>query len=215
MVMPLINQCSHKSTAAQKSALKYLTAKSQDRFPAQEFEEALSREVYLAGGNYHIVAFPYTEAYLKAMVMELTEEKALSKKESSKILNRLKNNFVVNKTCFKFRYSVLRFNEVGQLKDWQVTLFNIKGLKAELTWQSQPKRDPSFADSKNYDPLNELHDKWLGDGIACLSRKLNLTESFGLKVKPQYVQFPFDSHGDLYWELENAPRKLRHQETDH
>lgn len=207
-----LKACSSADKFQHYDALKYLTAKTSDRYPAQEFEEALSREVYLAGGNYHIVAFPYTHAYLTSLVEEQAKLKGLSSIEKKETLKRLTENYITKKTCFKFRYAVLRFNEVGQLKDWQVTYFNNQSINEALTWESNPKRDPSFADSNN--PLDDLHEKWLGDGIACTSKSLDLTQSFGLKVRPQYVQFPFDSYGDLFWDLNASEHKLRHQETN-
>lgn len=189
--------CSHSENHSKGTEL--LKASPKERISTETFEKALSREVYLAGGNYHIIAFPYTQNYIHSLVEEKVEKKSLKPKEKKETLERLKDRYSEEKTCFKFRYSVLRFNEVGQLKDWQVTFVNEEGEKASLNWESNPKRDPSFAESD--DPLAFHHDKWLGDGVACSTQKLDLNKSFRLKVKPQYVQFPFDSHGDLNWQF--------------
>ena len=100
----LTGGCSHSDKSKKYDALKYLTADKNQRIPAQEFEEALSREVYLAGGNYHIVAFPYTNAYLSSLVNERAKAKGFSDKDKKETLKRLKERFISKKTCFKFRY---------------------------------------------------------------------------------------------------------------
>jgi hypothetical protein len=44
-------------------------------------------------------------------------------------------------------------------------------------------------------------EQWLGDGVACTYAKPQLNKGFGLKIKPNFVQFPFDSTAKLFWEF--------------
>lgn len=199
LALPLLSGCAFFSSKDSDLTYKYLKGEGVETAKPSEFEKVLSREMYMAGGNYHIVAFPYTSSYVKSLALEQASLKGLSAEETKKIQEFLEDKFTSERTCFNFRYSVLRFNQVAQLKDWRITLLDKKGDEYPLKWKKVDlEKSPVMTRVRQ---SGDHLEKWLGDGVACTEAQPILNSGFGLKVRPQYVQFPFDSYGDLYWEF--------------
>ncbi|MCR9205458.1 MAG: hypothetical protein NXH75_12825, partial [Halobacteriovoraceae bacterium] len=145
------------------------------------------------------VAFPYTSSYVRSIANQQAQLRGLSQSEKNQILAHLEKKFTERATCFNFKYSVLRFNQVAQLKDWKITLLDKLGNEYPLKWRNGDlEKSPIMTEVQQ---SGDLLEKWLGDGVACTDAKPVLNSGFGLKVRPQYVQFPFDSYGDLYWDF--------------
>ncbi|MCF8059050.1 MAG: hypothetical protein K9K67_07125 [Bacteriovoracaceae bacterium] len=178
---------------------EFLTGKGVEAASPEQFEKALARTTYMAGGNYQISAFPYTESYLKSLAKNHTHTRGLTPIESQKYLKSLQEKFSEGKTCFKFRYEVLRFNQSAELKNWQIILLDKTNQEFPLTWRNGDleKAPVMTRVLRSGDNLEQ----WLGDGVACTNAEPHLNSGFGLKVKPSYVQFPFDSTAEIYWEF--------------
>lgn len=199
LTLPLLSNCALFSSKDTDLTYKYLKGEGVESAKPAEFEKVLSREMYMAGGNYHIVAFPYTNSYIRALANEQAQLKGLSKAEKKQILDHLSKKFTERNTCFNFKYSVLRFNQVAQLKDWKITLLDKLGQEYPLKWKNGDlEKSPIMTQVQQ---SGDRLEKWLGDGVACTEAKPVLNSGFGLKVRPMYVQFPFDSYGDLYWDF--------------
>lgn len=213
LILPFfVLSCGTSSTKIPDTTYKFINNEKMDKLinsvsPA-EVEKVLSREIYMAGGNYHISAFPYTHSYIEALSNEQARLKGLNSKEKEKFSRHLNQSLVKNKLCFNFKYSVLRFNQVSRLKSWKIFFFDNAGNEYPLSWkQDSMEKAPivTFVQQSG-DKL----EKWLGDGVACTTANITLSSGFSLKVIPQYVQFPFDSYAQLYWDYsegEQAPGK--------
>lgn len=195
----LFSSCAFFAPAETDLTYKYLKGEGVEEAKPQEFEKVLSREMYMAGGNYHIVAFPYTNSYVESLAREQAHLKGFSPSERDRILHHLKEAFTERRTCFNFKYGVLRFNQVAKLKDWRVTLLDKDGQEFPLKWKEKDLEKAPVMTRVNRSGDNL--EKWLGDGVACTDAQPRLNKGFGLKVRPQYVQFPFDSYADLYWDF--------------
>ncbi|GEM_PF-2071829 len=200
ILLPLsLTSCAFFSPNPEDNTYQYLTGEGVESASPDQFEKALTRATDMAGGNYTVSAYPYTESYLKSLSNHQAHIRGFNPIEAQKYLESLQVKFNKGRTCFNFRYEVLRFNQSSELKNWQIILLDKTGLEYPLTWDKEDlKKAPVMTRVlRSGDNLEQ----WLGDGVACTTAEPQLNSGFGLKVKPSYVQFPFDATAKIYWEF--------------
>lgn len=195
----LISSCAFFSPAPEDQTYRYLTGEGLSEAKPKEFEKALSRERNMAGGNYLVKAYPFTEAYLVAKAREQANLRGLNAIEEQKVLDALREKYTADKTCFHFNYEVLLHDKSSRLEHWKLNLIDDKDQEYPLEWNSDDlKRSPIMTRKiRSGDKLEQ----WLGDGVACTYAKPSLNKGFGLKITPNFVQFPFDKTAKLFWEF--------------
>lgn len=198
-LIQFLTGCAYFTPAPDDQTFQYITGKNVDNATPNQFEKALTRSRSMAGGNYIVKAFPYTDSYLKAIVRHQSRQRGLTAMEENKVLKKLEAEYTKDKTCFQFRYEVLRYDQSSRLENWKLSLLDSKDEEYPLTWQEADlERAPIMTRVlRSGDKLEQ----WLGDGVACTYAKVKLNSGFGLKVQPNYVQFPFDSVAKIYWEF--------------
>lgn len=194
-----LSSCAFFKPIPDDQTYQYITGKNVENASPSQFEKALTRSRSMAGGNYIVKAFPFTDSYLEALVRQQSRQRGLTSIEENKVLKKLKSEYTKDKTCFQFRYEVLRYDQSSRLENWKLSLLDSKDEEFPLTWQeSDLERAPVMTRVlRSGDKLEQ----WLGDGVACTFAKVKLNSGFGLKVQPNYVQFPFDSVAKIYWEF--------------
>ncbi len=193
------SSCAFFGPKPEDRTLEFITGKGVEKATPSEFEKVLTRSSSMSGGNYIVSAFPYTDSYLKAVARHQRQHRGLTPLEEKQVLEKLQKQYTENKTCFQFRYEVLRYDQSSRLENWKLSLINSKDEEFPLTWQEEDLERPPVMTRvmRSGDRLEQ----WLGDGVACTFAKTKLNSGFGLKVRPNYVQFPFDSIAKIYWEF--------------
>lgn len=199
LILLLTSSCAFFSPAPEDQTFRYLTGQGLKSPTPKEFEKALSREREMAGGNYFVKAYPFTEAYLKAKAREQAEIRGLNALQEQKVLDNMREKFTKDKTCFHFNYEVLLHQASSRLEHWKLNLIDETDQEYPLEWKKEDlNRSPVLTRKiRSGDRLEQ----WLGDGVACTYARPKLNKGFGLKIRPNYVQFPFDKTAELFWEF--------------
>jgi hypothetical protein len=171
-----------------------------ERLPSHyEIKSILSRDISMAGGDYQVVAYPYTKALIKAMVNDLTHERGLTESDTKKLTKTLEKSYLNNKVCFHVDSSVLRFEKAAELKNWKIKVIDNNKKEYPLTWLNS-KTPIKTQKRKAGDKLIA----WLNEATACSDQKVSLNDSFYLEVAATYAPFPFSTSSMLYWQVYTA-----------
>ncbi len=171
-----------------------LLTKKTTRFSTDQIQSILTKSHSMAGGNYQISAFPLTQSYIHSKVRDLTNNKHLTKEQQLALTAQLEKRWILDKTCMQFHYEVVRFDQAKNLKDWQLTLIDSNKVTSSLNWEKMPV--PIQSEIQRQEGKLE---KWINDGVACTSPAVDLTAGFSLKVRPSFVQWPFQSEKKMAW----------------
>lgn len=161
-----------------------------------KIKSLISREISMAGGDYKVVAYPYTKALVKAMVNDLSHERGLTSTDTQKLTKTLENSYLNNKVCFHVDSSVVRFEKTAELKDWKIKLIDKNKTEYPLTWVKSEK-PIKIQKRKAGDKLIA----WLNEATACSDQKIPLKNSFYLEVAATYAPFPFSASSILFWQV--------------
>lgn len=170
----------------------------------EEYEKSLTRKASMGGGYYQVEARPMIAPYLKKKLEQRASLRGFNGKEKAEALKKLEATYLSDKTCFEFTYEATRFDQVAQLKNWSLSYVEPKGDTYPLEWLQNDLKKSSIKGETNKGGI-ELP-TWLGSGVACGHFKTAFDSGFALKVKPEYVQFPFDSYTLLSWDF---PKKIQ------
>ncbi|MEC7277730.1 MAG: hypothetical protein VXV96_15520 [Bdellovibrionota bacterium] len=204
-LLTLLSGCALFSPNKDDHTYLYLNDMAPASTSSDQYKSALSRDLSMAGGFYEVSAFPVVVGYVKAQAREQSSLRGLSQKQHQQILSKLKEEFIDDKLCFTVSYQALRFDKVSHLKNWKVFFQNPKGESIPLSWHKEDLNKEPIKGKvmKSGDNL----DSWSGSGTACTTLKTELSNGFALKVMPDYVQFPFDSTAEVYWEFPEMVEK--------
>lgn len=193
--MLLLSSC---ATSLKKEELssKYIIGVPEKLPSHYKIKSLISRDISMAGGDYKVVAYPYTKALVKAMINDLTHERGLSKSETEELTKTLEKSYLNNKVCFHVDSSVLRFEKAAELKNWKVKVIDSNKSEYPLTWITST-RPYKVEKRKAGDKLIA----WLNEATACSDQKVSLKDSFFLEVAATYAPFPFSASSILYWQI--------------
>lgn len=197
----LISSCATNSFDEKRSST--FTTQIPEELPSHyDLKKVLSRKIKMAGGDYEVTALPYTESYIKALALDLTDERHLTPKDSKKLLAELRKRYLDKKVCFLVSTSVLKFEKAAKLTDWRLhyipkskTEFPLKWIQTEVAIKHHKQRSGDKLIS------------WLNEGTVCSTNELSFNDSFFLKLKATYTPFPFSSESLLYWHVFKKDRK--------
>lgn len=195
----LTSGCALFSSSGPDRTYTYLTGKGLKNPSSMEVMDALTRDSSMSGGNYQIKAYPYTYTLIEAMVREAAEQRGLNPEQQKSLKENLTKKFLAQKTCFHFNYQVLRFNKSSQLKNWKLAILDKKDQEYPTDWNGDDLKVSAVKTKKVV--AGDRLDQWLGEGTACTSATPALKSGFGIKVTPDFVQFPFDKSAKIYWEF--------------
>ena len=197
LIISFLSSCSFFQSKKPDDTFLYL--RGEKKADAETYEKKLTRSTTMGGGFYSIAARPITSSYLKAVNQKLADRRGLTNDEKQYAQTKANENFLHNKTCFHFEYEVVRFEEASQLKNWKIFYVDKNGGDILLTWKESDLNTPAVR-SKSY-RAGERHNTWLGKGSACASFTTDFKSGFALKVKPDFVQFPFSSETLITWDF--------------
>ncbi len=175
----------------------------------EEYEKNLTRNTSMGGGYYQITAKPLVKPLIIKRFEQTASLRGFSPKEKEKALAKINESFLVDKTCFEFQYEAVRFSQVANLSNWELSFINANGDTLPLKWQKEDLKRPSVK-SKTY-KAGLSQPTWLGQGIACGNFQTDFKSGFALKVKPAFVQFPFSSNTLLSWEF---PERIKIKDSE-
>lgn len=198
IIIPLVTSCALFSPKEEDHTFHYLKGDVPPETTPSEFEKVLARSTSMAGGNYQISAFPYTEGLVKALAKDHANTHGLTESDYDKLKSYLNEQLIEAKTCVHFQYEVLLHEKASKLNDWQLFLVDKNNQEYPLQWnEADLERPPVLT---RVTRSGDYLEKWLGEGTACTDAKIDFISGTAVKAQPAYVQFPFDASTKIYWE---------------
>ncbi len=179
---------------------------------SEEIKKILTKEESMAGGNYQIKVFPITRPYLQTFAREIADQRGLSSLQRELQWKGLQEQFLENKVCFGFGYSVVRFPQASQLKNWKLKLVDNQEARYPLTWKSKELEREAVQSRISRGSLDL--EQWFHSGVGCTEGPFDLSQGFGVEVNVAYVQFPFSPRSTYYWEFDSF-KTIEGQEVVH
>ena len=164
-----------------------------------EMRDQLIKTETMGGGIYSIEAMPLTKPYLEKKWKEVAETKALTSKQYQNGIQKNITQYILNKTCVQFNYSVTRFEDNKNLKNWKIAI-ELKEELFPLEWINPNDQQNTFVSEQ----LTATHadKRWHNSAIACVPVSLDLWRGFSLKVKTAFVPWPFSEETSIDWIFE-------------
>lgn len=168
---------------------------------SHQIKKVLSKETAMAGGNYQLSITPIPNRLVKAYYQEMTFKNGLNEREQEKLWKDLTREYLDNKTCLHFEYQVVHHQKVKNLDAWKVSIKDHAGQDYPVTWKKKPIFSRPAAAKLKRD--GKVLDQWIYEGTGCADTNIPLEKEFGVKVTPSYVQWPFPSSKDFWWEFDH------------
>ncbi len=181
-----------------KKLKAYVQGSGFDRMELSSIKETLTRSAKMAGNIYKVEVMPMTGPLIEAMADDQAAALSLTKEDRAALLKNLKATYLQKKTCLEFKYEVTRIEKSSQLEDWKLEILDHDQLTHKTEWSIS-----SLAEipAKSYTYIGSVREPvWLGKGVACSARAVDLSHDFDIKVTSHYVPFPFSSEATLYWQ---------------
>lgn len=179
----------------------YVTGKGIEALSTEEIRNQLYRDISMSGGNYKIVAFPLTSAYVNALSNEMAGVKNLSKKGAKKLKENLLKKFVKNKVCIDTKITVKESDKVKSLEDWRLVFVDSDNIAYQLSWMPVPPYESKIPETVP-STIQGWHGKqtmWNMAGTACTTANSEMKKGFKVIFKPSFVQWPFPDEVEEEW----------------
>lgn len=164
-----------------------------------EMRDQLLKSTSMGGGIYTIEAMPLTKPYLEKNWKEVAEMKALTSSQYKYGIQKNITQYSLNRTCVQFNYSVTRFEENKDLKNWKIAIL-LNDELFSLEWLNPGNQENTFVSEQ----LTSTHKgkRWHNSAIACTPVSLDLWRGFTLKIKTAFVPWPFSDEDSIDWIFE-------------
>lgn len=201
-ILGLISSCSLFQEKPVDRTAEYITRPQIDSVHHFDIRKTMTRTKVMAGGDYEVKAYPFTQSLISAMANDLSFERGLTETDKSKLYNQLKELYLANKSCFHIDTSVLRFEQASKLKDWKIKVIDHKEQEHDLLWVKVHPKIKTIQ-RRSADKLI----RWLNEATACTTYPVSYQSPFSLRLTASYAPFPFSAVGLLHWEYEASDRK--------
>ena len=199
-----LTSCSMVTSRQIDYSESYVTGKNIGNKTSEEISNNLHREFTLAGGNYNVVAFPITKAYVNAVSNELAGARGFSVAGSKKLRKEMYKKYIDGKICIDAHINIREFEKVSNFSEWKVTYIDSGNIAYALEWLPEP---PSISQLPR--PItstrNGYHGKestWSLAGQACTDALVEIKKGFHLVFHASYVQWPYDNEHKEMWSFD-------------
>lgn len=182
-----------------------------EELSSKQIKKVLMKEDSMAGGNYQIKLFPITDRMVKAYYKELAFKNGFNEREKERLWKELSEEYLNDKTCLHFEYEVVKFKKVKDLKSWNLEFLDFNKQNYPITWKDKPLFSmPAMTKIRR---SGNLVEQWLYEGTGCTDTIIPLEKEFGVKITPAYVQWPFPSSKEFWWEFDRKENNYGKEEV--
>ncbi len=164
-----------------------------------EMENLLRKSTTMGGGIFLLEAIPLSRPYLEKKWKEQAEARSLNKANYQSGLKQNVSQFLEQKTCIEFSYSVTRFEKTKDISNWNIAI-ELEDEKFDLSWVNPEDQSNTFVSEQP--TATHMDKRWHNKAIACTPVELNLWRGFTLKIKSAYVPWPFSEEDSIDWIFE-------------
>ncbi|MBK24193.1 MAG: hypothetical protein CME70_09355 [Halobacteriovorax sp.] len=183
----------------------YITGIGTEGLTSDRIKDNLSRKSSMAGGNYQILAFPISKAYVQALAKEVIAGKNLTRKQSLRFKDNLNKKFINDKVCVDTILTIKEFERVNSLDQWRITLVDSNNIAYKLDWLKEGEfgffPGPITSVRQSYHGKEKF---WTLMGKACAVADVRMQEGFTLIFRPSFVQWPFDDEEKVEWTFDHT-----------
>jgi len=181
-----------------KKLKNYIQGSGFNRRDLSDIQRNLTRNSKMGGDIYRVKLYPYTKPLIEALVDDQAAALSLTKQKRQTLRKNLEDKYLKGKTCFQFAYQVTRIKKASQLQDWKVQIVDHNKLIINTEWI--PESLTSIP-TKSFEYIGSVREPlWIGKGVACTNRKVDLSKNFDIKLTVAFAPFPFDKETLLSWE---------------
>jgi hypothetical protein len=176
-----------------------------EQLSSQDIKKVITQQGSMAGGNYQLKLTPVPQRLVKAYYKEMSFRNGLNEREKENLWNKLNTEYLNNKTCVHFEYQVTKHKKVKDLESWKLTIKDHDGQTYPISWKDKPLFSmPALTKIRR---SGNMLEQWLFEGTGCADTTVPLDKEFAVNVKPAYVQWPFPSSKDFWWEFDRVVKK--------